>query len=149
MADATIRIISIYLVGIAGIWKAIPVGIALRAHPLETASFTALGSITTVYLLFYFGERVKTWVIKKWSQEKLNSKKGQLTNIMDKYGTAGLGIICPGLFGPITTIIVGLLIVHPTSRLMPFLVVGIVIWSFALTFVAVLGVDFFINLFSM
>lgn len=141
------RIISIYLVGIAGIWKAIPVGIALQAHPIETASFTALGSITTVILLYYFGERVKKYVMKKWSQEKLDSKKGRLSHIMDKYGTAGLGIICPGLFGPITTIIVGLLIVKPTGKLMPYLIIGIILWSFALTYIAVTGVDFFKGIF--
>lgn len=146
MENIFFRIVSIYLVGITGIWKAIPVGIALKAHPLETASFTALGSITTVFLLYYFGERVKSWVLKKWSQEKLEGKKGRLGNIMDKYGTAGLGIICPGLFGPITTIIVGLLIVKPTSKLMPFLVIGIVLWSFGLTYISVLGFDFFKNL---
>jgi membrane protein DedA with SNARE-associated domain len=147
MENVFFRIVSIYLVGITGIWKAIPVGIALQAHPIETASFTALGSITTVYLLYYFGERVKKWVMKKWSQEKLESKKGRLSRIMDKYGTAGLGIICPGLFGPITTIIVGLLIVKPTVKLMPYLVVGIILWSFLLTYIAVLGVDFFIGIF--
>lgn len=147
MENVFFRIVSIYLVGITGIWKAIPVGIALQAHPIETASFTALGSITTVYLLYYFGERVKNWVMKKWSQKKLESKKGRLSHIMDKYGTAGLGIICPGLFGPITTIIVGLLIVKPTGKLMPYLIAGIILWSFLLTYISVLGFDFIKDLF--
>ncbi len=146
MENILFRILSIYLVGITGIWKAIPVGLALKSHPVETASFTALGSITAVLALYYFGEAVKKWVMKKWSKEKLEGKKGKLYNIMDKYGTAGLGIICPGLFGPITTIIVGLLIVKPTSKLLPYLVLGIIIWSFLLTYIAVLGVDIFIEL---
>jgi len=134
---------SIYLVGITGIWKAIPVGIALKAGPFEISIFTALGSITTVYLLYFFGERVKQWVLKKWSKDKLESKKGKLSSIMDKYGTPGLGIICPGIFGPITTIIVGLLIMQHTKRLMPYLVIGIMAWSFLLTYLSVLGFDFF------
>jgi membrane protein YqaA with SNARE-associated domain len=147
MENVFFRIVSIYLVGITGIWKAIPVGLALQAHPIETASFTALGSITAVFLLYYFGERVKKWVMKKWSREKLEGKKGRLGNIMAKYGTAGLGIICPGLFGPITTIIVGLLIVKPTSKLMPYLVIGIVLWSFLLTYLTVTGFDLLKGLF--
>lgn len=147
MENVVLRMISIYLVGITGIWKAIPVGIALKAHPVEISAFTALGSITTVFLLYHFGEAVKKWVMKKWSKEKLENKKGKLSHIMNKYGTPGLGIICPGLFGPITTIIVGLLIVKPTKKLMPYLVIGIIGWSFLLTYISVLGVDFFINLF--
>jgi uncharacterized membrane protein len=139
--------VSIYLVGITGIWKAIPVGIALKSHPVEIASFTALGSITTVYILFYFGESVKRWVARKWSKEKLEKKKGRFTKIMDKYGIIGIGIICPGPFGPITSIIVGLLVVKKTSRLMPYLVIGIIFWSFALTWFAVSGFRLVQNLF--
>jgi len=147
MENIAIRIFSIYLVGIAGIWKAIPVGIALKSHPIETASFTALGSITTVIVLYYFGESVKKWALKKWSKEKLESRKGKFSHIMDKYGVIGLGMICPGLFGPITTIIVGLLIVKQTSRLMPYLIIGIVLWSFLLTWAAIIGIDVVESLF--
>lgn len=141
MENVALRVFSIYLVGITGIWKAIPVGIALKSHPVETASFTALGSISTVIVLFHFGESVKKWVTRKWNQEKLDSKKGRFSHIMDNYGVVGLGIICPGLFGPITTIIVGLFIVKQTSRLLPYLIFGIVIWSFFLTWVAIFGID--------
>jgi len=139
MQNTLIRIFTIYIVGITGIWKAIPVGIALKSHPLEIATFTALGSITTVYILYYFGERVKRWVMKRWSKEKLESRKGKFTKIMDKYGIIGVGIISPGPFGPITSIIVGLLIVKQTSRLMPYLVIGIIFWSFLITWLAVSG----------
>lgn len=147
MENILLRVLTIYLVGIAGIWKAVPVGIALKAHPLETATFTALGSITTVFILFYSGEFVRKWIQKKWSWEKLETKKGRLSLIMQKYGTPGLGILCPGLFGPITTIIVGLLIVKPASRLMPYLVAGIIIWSFLLTWIGMASVNFFKELF--
>ena len=147
MENSLLRMVSIYLVGITGIWKAIPVGIALKSHPVEIASFTALGSITTVYILYYFGESVKRWVARKWSKEKLEKNKGRFTKIMDKYGIIGIGIICPGPFGPITSIIVGLLVVKQTSRLMPYLVIGIIFWSFVLTWFAVSGFRLVQNLF--
>ena len=143
MENSVLRVITIYMVGIAGIWKAIPVGIALKSHPVEIASLTSLGSITTVFVLYYFGEVVKTMAQKRWNQEKLERKKGKFSAIFEKYGIAGLGIICPGLFGPITTIIVGLLIVKKTSKLMPFLVAGIILWSFLLTYIASAGFDLF------
>jgi len=148
MENTILRVISIFLVGITGIWKAIPVGIALKSHPIEIATFTALGSITTVYILYYFGENVKKWVTKKWSKEKLEKKKGKFVTIMDKYGVIGLGIICPGPFGPITSILVGLFVVQKTSRLMPYLVIGIIFWSFALTWFAVSGFKLLQNLFA-
>ncbi len=148
MENIVLRILTIYLVGITGIWKAVPVGIALKAHPLETATFTALGSITTVFTLFYSGEFVRKWVQKKWSKEKLESKKGRLAKIMEKYGTPGLGIIGPGLFGPITTIVIGLMVVKPASKLMPYLVAGIIFWSFLLTWIGMASVGFFKEFFQ-
>lgn len=141
------KYLSIYLVGITGIWKGIPVGIALKANILETATFTALGSITTVIVLFYFGDSVKKWVLKKWSKEKLEAKEGKFSRIMDKYGIIGLGLISPGPFGPITSVIVGLLIVKQTSRLIPYLIIGVIIWSFALTWLAVSGFNYIEGLF--
>ena len=147
MENLILKYFSIYLVGITGIWKGIPVGIALKADLIETASLTALGSITTVILLYYFGESVKMWVPKKWSKEKLEKNKGKFSKILDKYGVAGLGLICPGPFGPITTIIVGLLVVKQTSKLMPYLIAGILLWSFALTWFAISGIDFLKNWF--
>jgi hypothetical protein len=142
MENIVLRILTIYLVGITGIWKAVPVGIALKAHPLETATFTALGSITTVFTLFYSGEFVRRWIQKKWGKEKIESKKGRLSLIMQKYGTPGLGLICPGLFGPITTIVIGLMVVKPASKLMPYLVAGIIFWSFLLTWIGMASVGF-------
>ena len=147
MEKILLKYLPIYLVGITGIWKGVPVGIALQGTIFETATFTALGSITTVILLYYFGESVKKWVQKKWSKEKIAEKEGKFSRIMDKYGIIGLGLISPGPFGPITTIIVGLLIVKQTSRLMPYLIIGIIFWSFALTWLAVSGFNFIEGLF--
>jgi membrane protein DedA with SNARE-associated domain len=141
MEEALVRIVSIYLVGITGIWKSIPLGIMLESHPLEIAILTSLGSITAVFILFFLGDYVKVRTLKKWNPEKLEKRTNSFSKIMDKYGTAGIGIICPGLFGPITCIIVGLLVVPKTSRLMPFLTIGIVLWSFALTYLATSGID--------
>jgi membrane protein YqaA with SNARE-associated domain len=141
MEESILRIITVYLVGITGIWKSIPVGILLNSHPLEIAILTSLGSITTVFVLYFFGESVKKWVLKKWSSDKLEKKKGKFNMIMDRYGIIGIGIICPGIFGPITCIIVGLFVVKNTSKLMPYLTIGIIIWSFLLTLLATSGFD--------
>ncbi len=141
MGNTIIKYFTIYFVGITGIWKGIPVGMALKSTLFETASITALGSITTVMLLNYFGEPVKCWAIKNWGKDKLDKRKGKFSTVMDKYGIVGLGILTPGPFGPITTIIVGLILVKNTSKLMPYLITGIILWSFILTWAATSSVD--------
>lgn len=142
MGNTIIKYFTIYLVGITGIWKGIPVGIALKSTLVETALFTALGSITAVIILYYFGEPVKRWTIEKWGKDKLDKRKGKFSTVMDKYGVVGLGLLTPGPFGPITSILVGLLIIKDTSKLMPYLIAGIIVWSYILTWFAMTSVDF-------
>jgi hypothetical protein len=100
-----------------------------------------LGSITAVLILNYGGESLKKWVLKKIGQDKLEKKKGKFTHLMDKYGVIGLGLIASGTIGPIATILLGLITLKDTSKLMIYLIIGIILWSIGLTFIAVIGVD--------
>ncbi|NJN24804.1 MAG: hypothetical protein HC819_01835 [Cyclobacteriaceae bacterium] len=146
MEEDIARIISVYLVAITGIWKSIPVGMLLKSQPVEIAILTSLGSITTVFAIFFFGKRVKKWVVQKWGTARLEKEKSKFDYIMHRYGVIGIGILCPGIFGPITCIIVGLFLVPRTIRLMPFLVAGIIFWSFLLTYLAHSGMALFKDL---
>jgi membrane protein DedA with SNARE-associated domain len=141
MEEILIQIGAIYMAGITGLYKGVPVGIAFEANPVIIAGFTALGNITTVFILYYSGESFKKWLFKKMGEEKLKKRKEKFTHLMDRYGTVGLGLIVCGTLGPIPAVLIGMAVVKDTKRLMIFLVIGIILWSAALTAVAVLGVD--------
>ncbi len=104
--------------------------------------YVSLGSIATVFILFFSGEPLKKWLMKKWSKEKLEKRKGKFSLLLDRYGFVGVGILSPGILGPIPTIIIGLIVLKNSSRLMPYLVAGIIIWSYSLAWAAVTGFDF-------
>jgi hypothetical protein len=141
MEEILLQISAIYVAGITGLYKGIPVGLALNAHPVLIAGFTALGCNTTVLFLFFAGEPVRNWIISKIGKDKLEKRKGKFTRIMDRYGTIGLGLIVSGILGPITSVLIGLAIVPDTRRLLVFLLIGMVIWSIILTTIGVLGID--------
>jgi hypothetical protein len=141
MQEIFIQIGAIYLAGITGLYKGVPVGIALQAHPVIIAGFTALGNITAVFMLYYSGESFKRWLIKRLGEERVERRRIKFTYLMDRYGTIGLGLIASGTLGPIPAVIIGIAVVKDTRRLMIYLVIGIIFWSIALTGLAVLGVD--------
>ena len=141
MQKLLLQIVTIYIAGITGLYKGVPVGIALNAHPALIAGLTALGSITTVVVINYSGASFKKWIFGKIGKEKLEKKKGKFTHLMDRYGVIGLGLIASGTIGPIPTILLGLITLKDTSRLMIYLIIGIIVWSIGLTAVAVIGLD--------
>lgn len=139
--DILMKIGAIYIAGITGLYKGIPVGLALKAHPLIIAGFTALGCNTTVLVLYFSGNSFKEWVIDRMGREKFEKRKGKFSHLMDRYGTVGLGLIASGILGPILAVLIGLAIVRDTQRLLVFLLIGMVIWSAVLTAVGVLGIE--------
>ena len=137
----------LFLVGMTGIVKAVPVGLALNLSVVETGTYISLGSIVTVFILFFSGEPLKKRITKKWSKEKMEKKKGRFSVLLEKYGVAGVGLLTPGMLGPITSILIGLILLKDTSKLMPYLTAGIILWSFALSWLAFEGFDLIKGLF--
>jgi membrane protein YqaA with SNARE-associated domain len=139
MGNFWIQISTIYLAGITGIWKGVPVGFAMEAHPLMTALFTALGSITVVLVLLTAGEPLKQRILSRYSSVKLEKKKNRMMRIMDRYGVAGVGLIATGLIGPILSTLLGLVLISKTRKLMFYLIAGVLLWSSLLTLLVSLG----------
>ncbi|MFO8233815.1 MAG: hypothetical protein R6U04_00225 [Bacteroidales bacterium] len=140
-----IQILLIYLAGISGLYKAVPLGFAIGASPYITAVFAALGSLTAVFVLFFSGTALKAWILRIYGKKKIAKTKSRFTRIMDRYGVIGLGLFATGLIGPILTVILGILFVKESKRLMIFLCIGIILWSVALTLVGALSMDILIR----
>jgi len=141
MKSILIQAVTIYLAGITGLYKGVPVGFAIQASPYITAIFTALGSLTAVFVIYFSGTSIKKWIINNFFKQKIDKKKSRFTSIMERYGVIGLGLFATGIIGPIITIILGLMLVKETKRLMISLSAGIILWSVALTIVASISLD--------
>jgi len=146
MGNFWIQGFTIYLAGITGIWKGVPVGFALQAHPVMTAIFTALGSITVVLILLFSGERLKKWILERYSARRLERKKGKLLRLMDRYGVAGLGLIASGVIGPVLSTLLGVVVIEKTRKLLVFLIAGVILWSGLLTILAGMGLHFILSM---
>lgn len=128
------KFLIVYLAGVSGIWKGIPVGIGLKLFPIYTGLFTALGSITTVLILSFAGDAFRKWVIRLYGEKRIAKKKGKFSRFANRYGPWGLGLITSGILGPITSVILGLIFFSNTKKFVVILITGIFIWSVILAF---------------
>ncbi|WP_075589987.1 VTT domain-containing protein [Labilibacter marinus] len=134
--EELIKYISVYLAGAAGIWKGIPVGIALGLAPFYTATLTSLGAISSTLIIYFSGESFRNWLLSKYGKESKSNKRKKISSWLEKYGVAGLGLVATGLFGSFITLMIGILLIDNTRKFIIYLLIGIVIWSYGITYLS-------------
>jgi membrane protein DedA with SNARE-associated domain len=139
--------ILIYLTGMLGIWKAVPVGFAVGTEPILTWLMTSLGAITSAIVLYFFGSKIKGYLdARRKKKERIRKKESRALRLFDRYGTAGLGFLGCLLMGPNMTMLIGLVIVKKPRKLLQWTIAGIVIWTLALVILGMVSIDLFTRL---
>ncbi len=143
MGRIVLDYVLVFLMGMLGIWKAIPLGLLLKAHPVFIFLLTTLGASSAVLILFFFGNKIRAYVLRKRADKEKNNKENRVAKLFEKYGAAGLGFFGCLLMGPNMTIILGMVVVKSQKKLLYWTLTGIVVWSLVLTTVAVISIDLF------
>lgn len=124
----------VFVAGISGIWKGIPLGIGLNLLPLYTGIFTALGSITTVLILFFAGGAFRNRILKLYGKKRIEHKKLKFSKFANRYGPWGLGLVTAGILGPITSMLLGFIFFSDIRKFVTILIAGIFLWSLLFAF---------------
>ena len=132
------NIISVFIASIVELWLGIPLGLYLGLNPILIAITAAAGSIFSAILVATLGEGVRNWFLK-WRYGKKSPKTGKIYDIWKKYGIIGLGLLSPLLFGAPLGAALGIGFGARKNRLLLWMSIGIVIWSFLLTAAAFYG----------
>ncbi len=138
-----LHLLILFCVGSLGLWMAIPVGLAYGFNPYVIAITIILGSASSSTLVYIFGSRVKRYVLSKRGERYLGRSKAKMHHYLNKYGVIGLGLLLPGIFGPMLGMAIGITVVRATKRLLIWSLIGNVIWSILLSGVGALGITIF------
>lgn len=127
--------------GVVELWAAIPLGFALKLHPVMTAILSGLGSIISAVGVIFFGSSLRQWLVRRF-QGKSGGRGGTMTRIWHKYGIAGLGLLSPLITGAPLGAAIGISFNADPRKLLIWMSVGIVFWSAVLTAAVAFGVSF-------
>lgn len=133
----------VFLTGLLGIWKAVPVGFVFGLHPFSVWLFTVLGASLAALVIYFFGNKIRSYIDKRRKPARSQKKQLKVKRLFDKYGPAGLGFLGCLLLGPNMTLLLGLVIVKEPRKLLVWTLAGIFTWTLALCLVAVLSLDLF------
>jgi membrane protein DedA with SNARE-associated domain len=138
-----LHLLVLFCVGSFGLWMAIPVGLAYGFNPWIIVVTIILGSATSSTLVYFLGNRVRKYVMSRRGNRYLGKSKAKMHGYLNKYGVIGLGLLLPGIFGPMLGMAIGITIVRTTKRLLIWTLIGNIIWSIMLTGVGALGINIF------
>ena len=142
--DTLAGAILVMLLGMAQLWVAIPVGLAMNLHPAVIAVATSIGCAAVSALCILVGDRVRVWVISRtgWGSggdwDRLRQRP--VYGAWERYGMIGFAFVGPMVIGAALSAFMGLALGVPARRLLVWLTIGNFAWCTALTFLVAGGV---------
>jgi membrane protein YqaA with SNARE-associated domain len=122
----------VFVMSIFELWVGIPIGLFLNLNPILVATSAAAGSILSAIIIVILGEGLRTKFLK-WRYRGESLKKGRIYDIWKNYGTVGLGLLSPLLFGAPLGAALGIGLGSPRNKLLLWMIIGIIIWSIFIT----------------
>jgi membrane protein YqaA with SNARE-associated domain len=126
------KLLIVFGLGTIELWIAIPTGIVLQLHPLETCITAATGAMLGVLIVLMLGEGARNRLMRQKGKSE-EKKHGSIYNIWARYGVAGLGLLAPLLVDAQSGDALGISLGAPINRLLLWRSLGIVLWSAILT----------------
>lgn len=142
--DFIFNILTVYVTGFLELWIAVPLGFVFNLPPAITAIFSALGSVSSAFLVALAGDKIRDRFLK-WRYGTGNRlKESRAYRVWKQYGVAGLGLLSPLLFGAPLGTALGIVSGADRNKLLIWMTIGIIIWSCGLTisiFLSILTVN--------
>lgn len=134
-----LSLLAVLGLGAVELWAAVPVGLALRLHPVAIGCTAALGAVLGIVAMGLMGERVRLWLLRRLGLERSSARQGRIMEFWLRYGVIGLGLTAPLLVGAPLGTAVGMSLGAPMGRLLFWMSLGAVLCTVMLTVAGTLG----------
>lgn len=134
-----IKLLSVFGLGMIGLWEGIPAGFALRLPPVVIGALSGAGSMSASLLVLLVGDRVRALLIRPRALDGGARPERLIDRVWRRYGVVGLGLLAPALIGAPLGVALGLLLRAPARRLLFWGLLGVILWTVALTIAGMFG----------
>lgn len=132
--------ISLFGLSAIELWLGIPLGFALKINPVLIFCVSAAGSTFSAATVIFAGGAIRKALLKNKNE---SAKQGRAALIWQKFGAAGLGLLSPFFFGAPFGAAIGIALGAEKKKLLFWMVIGIILWSAALTAAGTAGINAF------
>jgi len=136
--DTVLQFLSVAAIAVVELWAAVPAGIAMGLPAPLVWAATVCGALVGIGVIVFAGDRLRTWLIARFGHGGARPG-GRLRRLWDRFGVIGWGLLAPLLLGAPVAAAIGVALGAARGRLVFWLGTGVVVWTTALTVVAVFG----------
>jgi hypothetical protein len=114
-------------------------GKASGLHFLTTAISTAIGMMISVFAFTYFGEFIRTRILRKLVRKKKDVPPLKNKSFVARFGLAGIAFFTPILLTPIGGTLLAVSFTRQKEKIILFMSISAFVWSFIITTTVYLG----------
>jgi hypothetical protein len=114
-------------------------GKAAGLHFLTTAFATALGMMISVFAFTYFGEFIRTRILRKLVRKKKDVPPLKNKSFVARFGLAGIAFFTPILLTPIGGTLLAVSFTRQKEKIILFMSISALAWSFIIKAAVYLG----------
>ena len=122
--------IFVALLGGVDIWLVIPVIFAFKLDPFVAMLFAGIGSALGALLSILLSVKFRSWVVTTFHSRPVVSARTK--RFMDRYGTAGFGLLTPLILGPVLSCAAAVALGANPRSLAKYAVAGSFVWGVGL-----------------
>ncbi|HBH21875.1 MAG TPA: hypothetical protein DDY13_00485 [Cytophagales bacterium] len=111
-------------------------GAALGLKSWQTAIMTFSGMMTTVFIISYFGLKLREYYLSKRKKKgkKFTRQNRRFIQIWRSYGEFGVSFLTPVLFSPIVGTLMVTLLSNNRRKVITYMMISASFWAIALSF---------------
>ena len=135
MIETLLKYASVYLISMFKFFLGPIAGLASQLSFVESAIFSILGMMTTVFIILVLGKFGRDWLNEKFGLERILDKQSDtLKKIWNNYGIPAVAFLTPPLLTPIGGAILAITLEPSRRKIMSYMLVSAVFWGFAGSF---------------
>ncbi|HXH18796.1 MAG TPA: hypothetical protein VNJ07_06895 [Chitinophagales bacterium] len=135
MVETLLKYVSVYLGSMVKFIAGPIFGTAHQLSVVETAVFSILGMMTTVFIIMLIGGKSREWLIRKLGLErKFSTGSYRFRKMWEEYGVPGIAFLTPLLFTPIGGAILAVMLGGSRRKIVKYMFVSAIFWGFTISF---------------
>jgi len=145
MESEILKYLSVYFLSCFKFIFGPTLGAAYGFSMVETAVITILGMMTTVVILTFGGEKIRSYCLKRSTNRRRFTKRSRrFVYIWKRYGLFGVAFLTPLIFSPPIGTLLMSIAGGPRRQIFSYMLFSAVFWSIIFTFAIHTGVVSFL-----